>query len=83
MRLATAAEPSLRRVVVPAVRPAFTTRRLMVMDFAEGFPIKQLPSLDAAGVDRPALLAVVTAAFAQQVFVDGCFNAGPRPRCVL
>ena len=42
------------------------------MEFCEGCPIKDLEALDRKEVDRAALLATVTAAFAEQIFVDGC-----------
>ena len=50
-----------------------------VMDFCEGFAIKNLEMLDERKVDREALLQTVTSAFAHQIFVDGCFNADPHP----
>ena len=50
-----------------------------VMDFCEGFAIKNVEMLDERKVDREALLQTVTSAFAHQIFVDGCFNADPHP----
>ena len=83
VRLATAAEASLSRVIIPAVWPEFTTARVLVMDFCDGFKIKDLAALDGHKVDREALLHQVTAAFAQQIFVDGLFNADPHPGNIL
>jgi predicted unusual protein kinase regulating ubiquinone biosynthesis (AarF/ABC1/UbiB family) len=46
--------------------------KVLLMEFCEGCPIKDLEALDRKEVDRAALLATVTAAFAEQIFVDGC-----------
>jgi aarF domain-containing kinase len=70
-------------VTIPAVWDEFTTKRVMVMDFCEGFPIKRVADLDENHVDRKTLLHAVTTAFAHQIFVDGCFNADPHPGNIL
>ena len=41
-------------VIIPAVWDEFTTKRVMVMDFCEGFPIKNVADLDEKHVDRAA-----------------------------
>ena len=70
-------------VIIPAVWDDYTTKRVLVMDFCEGFPIKRVADLDEHHVDRKILLEAVTTAFAHQIFVDGCFNADPHPGNIL
>lgn len=70
-------------VIIPSVWDEYTTKRVMVMDFCDGFPIKRVAELDENHVDRESLLHTVTTAFAHQIFVDGCFNADPHPGNIL
>lgn len=55
----------------------------MVMEFCEGFKVTDTAQLDAHGVDREALMHRICQAYANQVYVNGYFNADPHPGNIL
>ena len=59
------------------------TNGAMVMEFCEGFKVTDQAELDAHGVDREALMNRICQAYANQVYVDGYFNADPHPGNIL
>ena len=71
------------RAIVPAAVDALVTQRVLVMDFCDGFAIKDTARLDAEGVDRDVLLQRVCEAWAAQMHVAGVFNADPHPGNIL
>ena len=71
------------RAIVPASVDELVTERVLVMDFCEGFAIKDTARLDAEGVDRELLLQRVCEAWAAQLHVAGVFNADPHPGNIL
>ena len=52
------------RAIVPNAVEELVTARVLVMDFCEGFAIKDAARLDAEGVDRELLLQRVCEAWA-------------------
>jgi len=64
-------------VVVPV--PLVATRRVLVMQWIDGFKITDHERLELFGVDRAALLGRIVQAYSYQLFVDGLFNADPHP----
>ena len=71
------------RAIVPNAVEELVTARVLVMDFCEGFAIKDAARLDAEGVDRELLLQRVCEAWAAQLHVAGVFNADPHPGNIL
>ena len=71
------------RAIVPASVDELVTQRVLVMDYCEGFAIKDTAKLDAEGVDRELLLQRVCEAWAAQLHVAGVFNADPHPGNIL
>jgi ubiquinone biosynthesis protein len=69
----------LRDVIVPAVYPELTTRRVLTMAFHPCVSIADQAALDALGVQRAAIVATLARAYSKQVFVDGLFHADPHP----
>ena len=71
------------RAIVPNVIPELVTEKVLVMDYCEGFPIRDIESLDANKVDRQLLLERVCKAWAAQMHNSGVFNADPHPGNIL
>lgn len=67
------------RVRVPKYYTALTTRRIIVMEWIEGFPISDLPSLQKHGLKPEEIVQRFAASFLQQLIVDGFFHADPHP----
>lgn len=60
---------------VPAVEWGLSTRRMMVLGWAEGLPLSDLTAIDAAGHDRRKLGATVLQMFLRHALRDGYFHA--------
>lgn len=61
--------------VVPAVEWGMSTRRMMVLGWAEGLPLSHLAEIDAAGHDKRKLGATVLQMFLRHALRDGYFHA--------
>jgi ubiquinone biosynthesis protein len=66
-------------VVIPEVDWDRTTARVLTMSELVGIPGTHADELDAAGVDRAALVQVGVEAYFRQIFVIGAFHADPHP----
>lgn len=60
---------------VPAVEWGMSTRRMMVLGWAEGLPLSDLTAIDAMGHDRRKLGATVLQMFLRHALRDGYFHA--------
>ena len=60
---------------VPKVEWDMSTRRMMVLGWAEGLPLSDLTAIDAAGHDRRKLGATVLQMFLRHALRDGYFHA--------
>lgn len=67
------------QVVVPAIVPSHTTRRVLTMSYHPALRITDRAALEARGVSPRAVLEILARAYAKQVFVDGLFHADPHP----
>jgi ubiquinone biosynthesis protein len=69
---------------VPAVHDALTTRRVIVLEWLDGTPLRQAaPRLRQLGVDPTDVARTLLASFLTQVLEAGVFNADPNPGNVL
>ncbi len=66
-------------IVVPKIHWELTARRVLVMEFVEGIKISDVDALDAAGIDRARVSALLVECFAEQVLTHGFFHADPHP----
>jgi ubiquinone biosynthesis protein len=72
------------RVRVPAVYGQWSTRRVLVMEYLDGVPVRDAePVLAATGADRHDLACGLLAAMLGQVMAEGTFHADPHPGNVL
>ena len=66
-------------IEIPTVFWSSSTSRMLTMQRMRGLKVSDLPGLDEAGIDRPALAARATRAVAKMIFDDGFFHADPHP----
>lgn len=64
---------------VPRILWERTARRILTLERIRGIKIDEQERIDAAGLDRDAVLGVAAAAFFNQVFRDGFFHADLHP----
>lgn len=63
----------------PLVYPAWTTRRVIVMQYVTGLRIDRPDDLRAAGIDPKAIALLLGRSYVRQVLRDGFFHADPHP----
>jgi predicted unusual protein kinase regulating ubiquinone biosynthesis (AarF/ABC1/UbiB family) len=66
-------------VVVPAVLWQQTTHRVLTLEWVRGYKMTQIDLLDAAGVDRDALVRRIADLYLKQILEIGFFHADPHP----
>jgi predicted unusual protein kinase regulating ubiquinone biosynthesis (AarF/ABC1/UbiB family) len=67
----------------PEVVWELSTPRVLVTGFVDGVQVADLESLDARGIDRPALAERILRAWCRMIFVDGVYHADPHPGNLL
>jgi ubiquinone biosynthesis protein len=85
-RAMTALRAALRHrddVLIPAVIPELSTRRLLVMEYVEGVKITDRAGLERAGIDPSALARLINDVYAEQLFRLGWLHADPHPGNLL
>jgi ubiquinone biosynthesis protein len=72
------------RVRVPVVHEDLCTRRVLVLEWLDGVPLRETGSrVQTSAIDRTSLARELLAAFLAQVLEMGLFNADPHPGNVL
>ncbi len=66
-------------VTCPKVYMAYTTRRVLVMEYVDGLPINQMEKLKESGYDLKEIAEKLCFSFLKQVLDDGFFHADPHP----
>lgn len=67
------------RIIVPEPIEAFTTSRVLTMEYIPGKKITDLSPLRIMEIDGPGLADELFRAYLQQILVDGVFHADPHP----
>ncbi|PKQ20484.1 MAG: ABC transporter [Actinobacteria bacterium HGW-Actinobacteria-6] len=67
------------RVRVPKVVWELTTRRVLTLEDVSAIKLGDYEAIDAAGIDRKQVAAVLLDTYMQQIFEDGFFHADPHP----
>jgi predicted unusual protein kinase regulating ubiquinone biosynthesis (AarF/ABC1/UbiB family) len=68
---------------IPRVYDEYVSRRLLVLEWAEGIPIDDCAALEAAGINRQELAQRLVNAYFYQFFEMGFFHADPHPANLL
>lgn len=67
----------------PKVYPAFTTSKVLAMEFIEGIKINQINQLKAKNIDTKVIARRLAISFFKQIFEYGFFHADPHPGNLL
>lgn len=70
-------------VHVCTMYPAYSTSRVLTMEFVRGVKINDVTAIDAAGIDRETLATNTLRAMVKQLMIDGFFHADPHPGNIL
>ncbi|CAM9137838.1 unnamed protein product [Chrysoparadoxa australica] len=70
-------------IIIPELIPEFTTPKVLVMSFCEGFKVSHLEELDRHKVDRAALAMTIANCTSFQIHTSGVFNGDPHPGNIL
>lgn len=70
---------SVRFVAVPKLYRSYTTRRVLVMEYIDGYSVDDKAALEADGYDLEEIGRKLVDNFVRQVMVDGFFHADPHP----
>ncbi|HUQ01421.1 MAG TPA: AarF/ABC1/UbiB kinase family protein [Kofleriaceae bacterium] len=70
-------------VRVPRVHAAYSTDKLLVLEFVEGKPLTGIEALSAAGVDLRQVATSVADLYATMIFDHGFFHGDPHPGNIL
>ncbi len=70
-------------IVVPSPINAFTTTKVLTMDFIKGKKVTAITNLERTELDGAPLAEQIFAAYLKQILVDGFFHADPHPGNVL
>ncbi|MEW6131161.1 MAG: AarF/ABC1/UbiB kinase family protein [Acidobacteriota bacterium] len=68
-----------REVYVPRIFAVFSTRRVIVMEFIEGFKVTDVDELEAAGLVPHEIIKLLAKTYFKQLLEDGFFHADPHP----
>jgi predicted unusual protein kinase regulating ubiquinone biosynthesis (AarF/ABC1/UbiB family) len=66
-------------VCIPAVFPAFSTRRVLTLEDVEHIKITDFAGIERAGISRPRVARKVLDVYLRQIFEAGFFHADPHP----
>lgn len=70
-------------IVVPAPVDAYTTSRVLTMDYVPGTKVTELSPVIRVDVNTSGLADTLVRAYLKQIIVDGVFHADPHPGNVL
>ena len=73
----------VRFVYVPKLYRAFTTERVLVMEYIDGWDITDKKQLEAAGYDMNEIGEKLIDNWIRQVMSDGFFHADPHPGNIM
>ncbi len=72
-----------KRVLIPRVYRQYSTPRVLIEDYIEGYKLSDIQSLDRQGWSRRNLSRLGTEAFLSQILLHGFFQADPHPGNIL
>jgi ubiquinone biosynthesis protein len=70
---------ALPGIHVPILYQAFSTAKILTMEFVEGIKLTHTQAIDDSDLDRLEMARTFNRAFIKQVFVDGFFHGDPHP----
>ena len=79
MRLMDANMAQFEHIHIPTVYWELSSSKVLTMEFLPGVKINDVKSIQAAGLDRQALVREFVQAMTKQTLFDGFFHADPHP----
>ncbi|MGH1335347.1 MAG: ABC1 kinase family protein [Aureispira sp.] len=70
-------------IYIPEVYTAYSSKRVLTMEYCEGVKINNLVQLDQWDINRSALTENLVRIYCQMIFVDGFYHADPHPGNIL
>jgi predicted unusual protein kinase regulating ubiquinone biosynthesis (AarF/ABC1/UbiB family) len=67
------------KIRIPAVHWAFTTSKVLTLEYLDGIKITDFDEIDRQGIDRKEIARILAEAYAQMFFSDGLFHGDPHP----
>lgn len=67
------------KVKIPRALPAYSTGRILTMEYVDGVKIDDVDAIDAMGLDREALVRRLEETYIDMIIDHGLFQADPHP----
>lgn len=67
-----------RSVYVPEVFRAYTTQKVLTLEFVEGYKINDFSALEQAGLDKNEVAENLLSCYLRQVLIEGFYHADPH-----
>lgn len=68
-----------RQVIIPKIYPAFSSKRVLTMEYVDGVKINDFASLEKYNINRKALVMTYFTSILEQALLHGLFHADPHP----
>ena len=68
-----------KQVIIPKVYPAFSSKRILTMDFIDGVKINDFAALKRYHLNRKELVMTYFTSILEQALLHGLFHADPHP----
>ncbi|MDP3698842.1 MAG: AarF/UbiB family protein [Nanoarchaeota archaeon] len=68
-----------KEVIIPKVYPAFSSKRVLTMDYIDGLKLSDLTALDKYKINRKKLVMNYVTSILEQALLHGLFHADPHP----
>ncbi|MEK6809655.1 MAG: AarF/UbiB family protein [Nanoarchaeota archaeon] len=68
-----------KEVIIPKVYPAFSSKRVLAMDYIDGIKLSDVSALDKYKIDRKKIVMNYVSSILEQALLHGLFHADPHP----
>jgi predicted unusual protein kinase regulating ubiquinone biosynthesis (AarF/ABC1/UbiB family) len=66
-------------IIIPTIYWEYSTQRVLTMEYLEGIKISDQRTMEAHGINRPALASKLLQTYVKQILIDGFYHADPHP----
>lgn len=68
-----------KEIYVPTIYPDYSSRRVLVEEFIEGFKVDDIQGLSSNNFDPLSIVKLISKTYLKQLLEDGFFHADPHP----
>ena len=68
-----------KEIIIPKMYPAFSSKRVLTMDYVEGIKLSDISALDKYKLDRKKIVMNYVNSILEQALLHGLFHADPHP----